>query len=841
MLSSTALAPRVIGSFGRLLAHLGVAAPTDDFAAEAKAWSRAKAERGGRALADALGLGEAELVAFEASARDVDRMLARRAESSAPADERNATLALMRLLAWIETIEGHLDVRFRDGELDVDLSADVGHKQARAIELIVRSLITESHGSQEALLARLREIMSDQVVDGWKAKADPGDLLSGLTFGELASLFVDKDEFARYERLYESTPFLTLLKQRRRTVQSFLDDVRRIRNVLAHNKRVTPTQLTLLDLYYEEIVAPVQTAHDHGETRVDPGAFLDVGRNELERWVGGLKDDVRTVREDLASLRADLGGAVAGVREDTQALRRAARRHDRKLIAIGAGVVATLVGLWFVVRGSEETVRTGEAARAAAERTADVVRDVADRVEDTTARVDATAERVDEATVKVDATAEAVEVAAAKVEEASGDASAAAAAARDAAERAVESTERVARSLDDLQEGFRALLAEGGTIVDADRPEAHYHNARVHEQRGDTAKAMASYRRYFETATHGFVDPHLRYQSLLKLQSGLGGAREIYFTMKEATDDPTTHFAWLLLLETDARARELKAWTDAHPDFAPAWYERSRDVSLARLGSQSFEDKRAEKEALERFLALTDGGTFLSAYLDQQVAAAQVEDARARFAAVGTVAEEVLANPVTLNAMESNAGWGLTFLVAEEAREIFWRRKGVGEFVSTGHQAVGRTASGHPLPTMYVPLSDPAPGVFEVRYTDAKGRDRGPFELSFDPTAQRLAQTKSVLQMTSNAWIAFRDYDEKRLVYFTHLVSYRGSIREIRWSLDGEALDRRFDLPPFDPKNPFAIPADHLPYVTVPPGTRSIAVRLTFIDGTQTPIQTFTR
>ena len=61
--------------------------------------------------------------------------------------------------------------------------------------------------------------------------------------------------------------------------------MRRNRNVLAHNKRVTPTQLTLLDLYYEEIVGPVQTAHDQGETRVDPGTYLDVGRDELERWV----------------------------------------------------------------------------------------------------------------------------------------------------------------------------------------------------------------------------------------------------------------------------------------------------------------------------------------------------------------------------------------------------------------------------------------------------------------------------------------------------------------------------------------------------------------------------
>ena len=158
------------------------------------------------------------------------------------------------------------------------------------------------------------------------------------------------------------------------------------------------------------------------------------------------------------------------------------------------------------------------------------------------------------------------------------------------------------RTLESLKEGFDALTKQGGTIAEADRPEAHYHNARVYEQRGDVALAMQSYRRYFASAPDlAFLDPHLRYQALLKLQQGPGGARETYAELRRSDKSPIVEFAAALLLEGDARTAALDAYAAAHPDFAPAEYERSREVSVARVGTQGLEDKRLEKERLERF------------------------------------------------------------------------------------------------------------------------------------------------------------------------------------------------------------------------------------------------
>ncbi|MEI2745741.1 MAG: STY4199 family HEPN domain-containing protein [Ottowia sp.] len=338
MPTSASLRPLLARALDRLVRHVGGADAGDDLPGLVRAYFRAKAERGGAAVGTALGLPDAELAPFEAALRDVERTARRLAEPApGPTDERNAVLAGVRLVSWLETVAPRVPGPLLDGEVEALVSADVGRKQVRALELVVRSLVTESYGDQERLLARLREALSPKVVAQWQAAADAGDVLSGCSFGELASLFVNREEFARYESLYAETPFLTLLKERRRTLQAFLDDVRRFRNTLAHNKRVTNAQLTLLDLYYEEVVGPVQTAFDQGRTKVDPSAHLEVGREALDRFAAGLKEDVAVVRDDLAALRADLAARLGVIADDTRAVREATRGLQGKLALVLGG------------------------------------------------------------------------------------------------------------------------------------------------------------------------------------------------------------------------------------------------------------------------------------------------------------------------------------------------------------------------------------------------------------------------------------------------------------------------------------------------------------------------
>lgn len=91
---------------------------------------------------------------------------------------------------------------------------------------------------------------------------------------------------------------------------------------------------------------------------------------------------------------------------------------------------------------------------------------------------------------------------------------------------------------------------------------------------------------------------------------------------------------------------------------------------------------------------------------------------------------------------------------------------------------------------------------------------------------------KQILPMTKASWIAFRNYGGQQLVYFTHLVVYRCGLSEIRYSINSDALDQRFAMPPCEPDRPNAIPSDFLPFVSLSPGTAdSIAVQVVFADG----------
>ena len=83
-----------------------------------------------------------------------------------------------------------------------------------------------------------------------------------------------------------------------------------------------------------------------------------------------------------------------------------------------------------------------------------------------------------------------------------------------------------------MQKSFSSIAQSGGIIEKPSRPEQFYHNARIYELGGDYLNARKSYNRYFSFKLD-FLDPHLRYQTFLKVQEGLAGAREIYSAIYE--------------------------------------------------------------------------------------------------------------------------------------------------------------------------------------------------------------------------------------------------------------------------------------------------------------------
>ena len=187
----------LLKSSSDLLALIGHESPEDSGQSLVSAYNKAKSRLSSTEVASKLNLSDAELPPFEASLRDFAKRFDA-IESDDP--ERTTVISALRLVSWFETLQSRgVAITIPDfSGLPVD--EDVGRKQIRALELILRSLVSERFGGD--LEKRLKAIIKPELVDKWKASGDPDDLLSGTTFSELASLVVNKDEFSHYEKLY---------------------------------------------------------------------------------------------------------------------------------------------------------------------------------------------------------------------------------------------------------------------------------------------------------------------------------------------------------------------------------------------------------------------------------------------------------------------------------------------------------------------------------------------------------------------------------------------------------------------------------------------------------------
>ena len=95
---------------------------------------------------------------------------------------------------------------------------------------------------------------------------------------------------------------------------------------------------------------------------------------------------------------------------------------------------------------------------------------------------------------------------------------------------------------------------------------------------------------------------------------------------------------------------------------------------------------------------------------------------------------------------------------------------------------------------------------------------------------------KQILNMTQSNCVSFRDFNGKQLIYFTHLESYTCGIKEVRYSINSDELDKVWELQPCDTEKSMAVTKDIL-YLTMPLGTaKSIAVQVTFADDTKSEI-----
>src|SRR5712672_1865686 len=186
-------------------------------------------------------------------------------------------------------------------------------------------------------------------------------------------------------------------------------------------------------------------------------------------------------------------------------------------------------------------------------------------------------------------------------------------------------------------------------------------------------------------------------------------------------------------------------------------------------------------------------------------------------------------------------GWTVVFSIADPTLGISWRMGDSGEFRETGFIDTldPRTRKRIPNPSIELAADTPA-ATIQVRYVDTSGELQGPFPIKFDPEAALIRDQRKILDMTATSWLSFREFNGL-LVYYTHLMSYRCAIREVRVGIDTTVPDKVLKMPPCDPRDPSAIPSDAQPYLKLAPSTQSVSVELTYRDGSVSEIKSFRR
>jgi len=188
-----------------------------------------------------------------------------------------------------------------------------------------------------------------------------------------------------------------------------------------------------------------------------------------------------------------------------------------------------------------------------------------------------------------------------------------------------------------------------------------------------------------------------------------------------------------------------------------------------------------------------------------------------------------------------NGGWTVVFSIADPTLGISWRMGDSGEFRETGFIDTldPRTRKRMPNPSIELAADAPA-AIILVRYVDTSGELQGPFPIKFDPEAALIRDQRKIHDMTATSWLSFREFNGL-LVYYTHLMSYRCAIREVRVGIDSAVPDKVLKMPLCDPRDPSVIPRDSQPYLKLAPSTQFVSVELTYRDGSVSEIKSFRR
>lgn len=268
-----------------------------------ESYKKIKGVKSGKSVADILRINVSMLSEFEIALADFYKF---------KDDSQKGKIVSFRLALWLETICKNFNIPFNIDE--VISNQELAIKQVRALELIIRDVVNDNLGGKDNVLLKLQELFKQEVIEKWLKNGDETGVLSGTTFSELSSVFLDKNIFRGLQDIFDYEG-MNLNGDSRDTLRKILDDIRIIRNSVAHNKQVSNIQIEALNEYYRTIAHLIKESKVNN---VNPDSYLDLDKSNMEEFILQLKEDNKAISFGFEKLHSE----VKDVKVDTTTIRK---------------------------------------------------------------------------------------------------------------------------------------------------------------------------------------------------------------------------------------------------------------------------------------------------------------------------------------------------------------------------------------------------------------------------------------------------------------------------------------------------------------------------------------
>ena len=307
------------------------------------------------AVAQRLGINDSQLSEFMLQLRHLQQGIPSYEHGQGATE--NQLIAALRFVVTLEQIKQQQPLlMFNTGYAsDAEQLQEPALRQIRAVELTLRGLIGEVWPDEPHLHHFLQSQFGPQECSRWHSRSPSGELLDGMTFSEIALLLIDKKMFSRhFTSFFNYAAALTFLVEQRLTLHLFLDDIRRMRNSVLAHRTLGEMECLLLDLYAQQIAAPVQRAYEQGRSRVNPASLMSADGAEVQQFWEQAHDYARAYGQDGRPI-------PDSIERLSQKTRQRADTRDRILAAVlwcavGVTVLGMVLGGIWLLTAVPETV-----------------------------------------------------------------------------------------------------------------------------------------------------------------------------------------------------------------------------------------------------------------------------------------------------------------------------------------------------------------------------------------------------------------------------------------------------------------------------------------------------